>query len=105
MGESEAEREYADLRAKMKSQRLSWNYKLKNLEKKLSDFNQLVIDEEEEDEMKEAAGGLKEIEMNLKQAWEGMEKLNTEIVDQIVIVNKTNLRQKGGLGLCHLNFS
>ena len=28
--------------------------------------------------------------MNLEQAWEGMEKLNTEIVDQIVIVNKTN---------------
>ena len=63
---------------------------VKNLEKKLSDFNQLVIDDEEEDEMKEAAGGLKEFEKNLKQAWEGMEKLNAEIVDQIVVVNKTN---------------
>ena len=57
---------------------------------KLSDFNQLVLDEEEEDEKKEAAGEVKQIEMNLKQAWEGMEKLNAEIVDQIVVVNKTN---------------
>ena len=90
MGELDPERVYADLWAKMKSLRLSWNYKIKNLEKKLADFNQLVIDYEEEDEMKEAAGGLKEFEKNLKQAWEGMEKLNTRLIDQIVIVNKTN---------------
>ena len=90
MGESEAEREYADLRAKMKSQRLSWNYKLKKREKKLSDFNQLVLDGEEEEEQKELAREGKQIEGDLKQAWEGMEKLNTRLIDQIVIVNKTN---------------
>ena len=95
MGELDPERVYADLWAKMKSLRLSWNYKLKNLEKKLSDFNQIVLDGEEEDERKEVAGEVKQIEMNLKQAWEGMEKLNTQIVDQIVIVNKTNPMKEG----------
>ena len=54
MGDSE--REFSDLQAKMKSQRLSWNYKLKSLEKKLADFNQLVLDGEEEEEQKELAG-------------------------------------------------
>ena len=67
MGESEAEREYADLQAKMKSQRLSWNYKFKNLEMKLSDFAQLVSDGEEEDEKEEVAREVKQIEMDLKQ--------------------------------------
>ena len=66
-GGSEAEREFADLRAKMKSQRLSWNYKLKNLEMKLSDFAQLVLDGEEEDEKEEVAREVKQIEMDLKQ--------------------------------------
>ena len=60
----------------MKSQRLSWNYKLKSLEKKLSDFNQLVLDGEEEEEQKELAREVKQIERDLKQAWEGMEKSN-----------------------------
>ena len=55
MGDSE--REFSDLKAKMKSQRLSWNYKLKSLEKKLSDFNQLILDGEEEEEQKELARG------------------------------------------------
>ena len=83
MGDSE--REFADLKAKMKSQRLSWNYKLKSLEKKLSDFNQLILDGEEEEEQKELAKEVKQIERDLKQAWKGMEKLNTWLIDQIVI--------------------
>ena len=57
MGDSE--REFADLKAKMKLQRLSWNYKLKSLEKKLSDFSQLVLDGEEEEEQKELAREVK----------------------------------------------
>ena len=50
MGDSE--REFSDLKTKMKSQRLSFNYKLKGLEKKLADFSQLILDEEEEEEQK-----------------------------------------------------
>ena len=53
MGDSE--REYADLKAKMKSQRLSFNYKLKGLQKKLEDYSQSILDEEEEEEQKELA--------------------------------------------------
>ena len=88
MGDSE--REYSDLKAKMKSQRLSFNYKLKGLEKKLADFSQLILDEEEEEEQKELAKEVKQIEKDIRQAWEDMEKLNTQLIDQIVIVNKTN---------------
>ena len=67
MGDSE--REFADLKAKMKLQRLSWNYKLKSLEKKLSDFNQLILDEEEEEEQKELAKEVKQMEKDIRQAW------------------------------------
>ena len=44
MGDSE--REFNDLKAKMKSQRLSFNYKLKSLEKKLEDYSQSILDED-----------------------------------------------------------
>ena len=68
---------------------------MKNLEKKLSDFNQLVLDGEEGEEQKELAREVKQIEMDLEQAREGIEKLNTQIIDQIVIVNKTNPIKEG----------
>ena len=88
MGDSE--REFSDLKAKMKSQRLSFNYKLKGLEKKLADFSQLILDEEEEEEQKELAKEVKQIEKDIRRAWEDMEKLNTQLIDQIVVVNKSN---------------
>ena len=30
------------------------------------------------------------MEKDIKQAWEDMEKLNTQLIDQIVVVNKSN---------------
>ena len=64
MGDSE--REYSDLKAKMKSQRLSFYYKLKGLEKKLADFSQSILDEEEEEEQKELAREVKQIEKDIR---------------------------------------
>ena len=93
MGDSE--REFSDLKAKMKSQRLSFNYKLKGLEKKLADFSQLILDEEEEEEQKELAKEVKQIEKDIRRAWEDMEKLNTQLIDQIVVVNKSNQIKDG----------
>ena len=88
MGDSE--REYADLKAKMKSQRLSFNYKLKGLQKKLGDYSQSIVDEEEEEEQKELAREVKQIEKDIRGAWEDMEKLNTQLTSQIIVVNKSN---------------
>ena len=93
MGDSE--REYADLKAKMKSQRLSFNYKLKGLEKKIDDYSQSILDEEEEEEQKELAREVKQIEKDIRRAWEDMEKLNTQLIDQIVVVNKSNQIKDG----------
>ena len=91
----DAEREYSDLKAKMKSQRSSFNYKLKGLEKKLADFSQLILDEEEEEEQKELAREVKQIEKDIRRAWEDMEKLNTQLTDQIVVVNKSSQIKDG----------
>ena len=44
---------------------------------------------------KELAREVKQIERDLKQAWEGMEKLNTQLIDQIVVVNKSNQIKDG----------
>ena len=68
MGDSE--REYSDLKAKMKSQRLSFNYKLKSLEKKLEDYSQSILDQDEEEEQKELAREAKQIEKDIRRAWE-----------------------------------
>ena len=87
MGDSE--REFNDLKAKMKSQRLSFNYKLKSLEKKLEDFSQSILDQDEEEEQKELAREAKQIEKDIRRAWEDMEKLNIQLTDSIVIVNKS----------------
>ena len=38
--------------------------------------NQLVLDGDEEEEKKEVAREVKQIERDLKRAWEGMEKLS-----------------------------
>ena len=86
MGDSE--REYSDLKAKMKLQRLSFNYKLKGLQKKLEDYSQSVVDEEEEEEQKELAREVKQIEKDIRGAWEDREKLNTQLTSQIIVVNK-----------------
>ena len=79
MGDSE--REFNDLKARMKSQRLSFNYKLKSLEKKLEDFSQSILDQDEEEEQKELAREAKQIEKDIRRAWEDMEKLNTQLTD------------------------
>ena len=68
MGDSE--REFNDLKAKMKSQRLSFNYKLKSLEKKLEDYSQSILDQDEEEEQKELAREAKQIEKDIRRAWE-----------------------------------